>query len=491
VPTHHEQLGRYRLRFELASGGMATVYLAVARGPAGFGRVFAVKKIHPHLAREREFVDMFLDEARIASLIQHPNVVSVLDFGEADGAHFLAMEYVMGEPLAYVARALPRRAPPRFWYRVPEIAARIIAEACEGLHAAHETTDVDGLPLGVVHRDVSPHNLVVGYDGTVKVVDFGIAKAKNRIHQTQVGMVKGKFAYMSPEQLRGERVDRRSDVWSLGVVLWELVAGRPLFARPMESDTIMAVDRAEVPPLSRYRADVPEDLDAIVAKALARDPRGRYPTARELGVALSRWATAARAPIEAADVSDLMAELFADRKQQQRKLVASALSEPAGEATAHEEPGQDLSASAVVRVRPRKASAKAEVTVKRSAVTFFVAFGATVLAAAIGALVGLWTPAEATLPEVFARPSHAATPARDAELVVETLGGNATVEVEGTAVGPTPARVALPAGAHVVSLRPERANRTLRFVVDLSAGQRKTVRVDLGGREPRPSRSDR
>lgn len=322
VPTHADRLGRYVLRFALASGGMATVYLAVAKGASGFGRVVAVKRIHPHLEDESAFVEMFLDEARIASRIRHPNVCSVEDFGQSDGSYYMTMEYLVGESLSHVAKQLGTMP--------PAIAARIVADACEGLHAAHELEGDDGEPLGVVHRDVSPQNLFVGYDGIVKVVDFGIAKANRRVHQTATGMVKGKFAYMPIEQLRGECVDRRADVWALGVVLWELVAGQKLFRRRNESETIMAVQRRVIPELAALRPGTPEGLDEIVRRALSEDPADRFPTARAMGLALSRLFAGPHAA-DTPEISDMMGRLFERRCEAQRSLIRSALSSPTPE----------------------------------------------------------------------------------------------------------------------------------------------------------------
>jgi serine/threonine-protein kinase len=224
-----ERIGRYELCFELASGGMASVYLARAEGSPGFEKLVALKRIHPHLADERGYVEMFLDEARIASRITHANVCSVFDFGESDGEYFIAMEYLVGEPLSRVQRRVVVNAEQRTSPLLPARMARIIADACEGLHAAHELRDASGESLNVVHRDVSADNLFITYDGAAQVVDFGIAHARQRLHQTEAGQVKGTFPYMAPEQMTAAVVDRRVDVWALGAVLWELLALRRLF----------------------------------------------------------------------------------------------------------------------------------------------------------------------------------------------------------------------------------------------------------------------
>jgi serine/threonine-protein kinase len=207
-----KRFGRYVLSRRIASGGMGTVYLARAVGPGGFDLPVAIKVIHPHLARRRDLVEMFLDEARITARIRHPNVCSVLDFGETEGTWFLAMEYLLGETLSSVIGNLQDDPAAMDDPRYRAISLRILADACEGLHAAHELRDADGRPMNVVHRDVSPHNLFITYDGAVKVLDFGIALARDRVHQTTTGGLKGKYAYMPPEQLQKRPLDRRADV---------------------------------------------------------------------------------------------------------------------------------------------------------------------------------------------------------------------------------------------------------------------------------------
>jgi serine/threonine-protein kinase len=314
--------GRYRLCFELASGGMASVFLARQDGPAGFDRLVAVKRVHRWLVDEDEFIEMFLDEARIAASITHPNVCSVLDFGESRGALYLAMEYMMGEPLASIRDILAQH--PEMMQGSLAYVIRIVADAAEGLHAAHELCDDAGQPLNVVHRDVCPSNLFVTYDGNTKVVDFGIARAAGRIHKTATGVVKGHIPYMAPEQLAGEALDRRADVWALGVVLWELVAGQRLFHHTTAVQTIRAIANGPIPKLSRIRRGVPEALDALVARALCRDVRSRYPTAREMGRALTRFAFAHCEPTGLAEIAEWMDAIFKERREQKIEMVRRA-----------------------------------------------------------------------------------------------------------------------------------------------------------------------
>ncbi|MEM7137556.1 MAG: serine/threonine-protein kinase [Myxococcota bacterium] len=326
-PTPPKRIGRYQLCFELASGGMASVYLARATGGApGFEKLVALKRIHPHLASEKDYVEMFLDEARIASRITHANVCSVFDFGDADGEYFIAMEYLVGEPLSRVHRRVVANADQRSSKLLPARMARVIASACEGLHAAHELKDDAGETLHVVHRDVSAENLFVTYDGVVQVVDFGIAHAKQRVHHTSAGQVKGTFPYMAPEQMTAAVVDRRVDVWALGAVLWELLTLRRLFLRDTDVNTMYAVLSGEIRPPSDYRKDVPKELDEIVLRALQRNPEERWQDAREMGKALRRFLARQAELIGPAELGDWMQELFPTGAERKRQLMEIARS---------------------------------------------------------------------------------------------------------------------------------------------------------------------
>lgn len=317
-------LGRYRLCYELATGGMATVFLASVEGPAGFEKLAAVKRIHPHMAKTSSFVAMFLDEAKIASRISHANVCTVFDFGVTDGSYFIAMEYLVGETLARVMKRLYELKDPELLAALPGVATRIIADLSEGLNAAHELRDSKGNFLGVVHRDVSPQNLFVTYDGVCKVVDFGVVMARERVQHTIGGQLKGKYAYLSPEQVGGANIDRRADVWGLGVVLWELLTLKRLFKRPTEAATLMEVLRGHVAPPSKVRRGVPPEFDAIVAKAMHRDVESRYPTARELGRDLLRVQTQIGDPVGLAEVAEWMGALFVEERAWKLCLVEKA-----------------------------------------------------------------------------------------------------------------------------------------------------------------------
>ena len=269
-------VGRYELCRKLADGGMATVYLARMLGPAGFQKLVALKCIHPHLVSQADFLERFYDEARLVSRISHPNVCSVLDFGLDGGVYYIALELLLGRTLAQMradqAPSLPL-----------ELIFTVIAATSRGLHAAHELTGTDGARLGVVHRDVSPENIFVTFDGDIKLIDFGVAKAGDQLHLTRTRTVLGKFSYMSPEQLRGEPVDRRADVWAIGVILWEMLTRRRLFRRSTEATTAEAVLRSTIVPPSEFANDPRLAVfDDVAQKALQRDPERRYGSAAEL-----------------------------------------------------------------------------------------------------------------------------------------------------------------------------------------------------------------
>jgi eukaryotic-like serine/threonine-protein kinase len=315
------KLGPYRLGQEIASGGMAAVHLGCLEGSRGFERLVAIKRIHPHLAREREFVEMFLDEARIAARISHPFVASVTDFGEFEGQPFITMELLLGEPLSRVLAEVTRQpselAAPH--YRL--VVTRLIADLCEGLHAAHEVGDERGVSLNVIHRDVSPTNLLVLYDGTPKVLDFGIARARNRLHQTLPGSFKGKLGYVAPEVLLSQPYDRRSDIWSMGVVLWEMLTGARLFSGESEVERLVSVTRGRIAPPSECQPTIPPELEKVTMRALERDPDDRYATARAMARDLERFLGQRGNSVPHADVADWMSALFPGASERKRQLL--------------------------------------------------------------------------------------------------------------------------------------------------------------------------
>jgi serine/threonine-protein kinase len=274
-------VGRYAIYQEIASGAVGSVRFGRLVGPAGFSRTVAVKVPHPNLAKDREFALMLLDEARLAARIRHPNVVPILDVVQTAGDILLVMEYVHGEALSKLDASAKHLGEP-----IPlAISASLITDTLHGLHAAHEATDERGEPLGIVHRDVSPHNILVGVDGVARLVDFGIAKAAGRLQNTtdaSGGEVKGKYAYMAPEQARGEPVSRVADTFAAAIVLWELVTGERLFLGRTHAESLHRVLVGRIRPPRAVNPELPEAIDAVLVKALSRDPAARYQTAREM-----------------------------------------------------------------------------------------------------------------------------------------------------------------------------------------------------------------
>jgi eukaryotic-like serine/threonine-protein kinase len=316
VPSLPQQIGRYEVVGKLASGGMAEILLCRLVGPSGFERPVVIKRILPHLASVPGFTEMFLDEARIVARLRHPNVVHVYELGVEGDELFMGMEYLEGESVAGILRRLLAKGK----LMDHANAAAIAAGACSGLHAAHELTDKDGRNLGLVHRDVSPQNIFVTYEGEVKVLDFGIAKSADRQVRTETGMIKGKSSYMSPEQARAKPLDRQSDIFSLGIVLFEMCTMHRLFHRENPLLTFRALCQDPIPPMSQLRSEVPAALVDIGRRALARAPSDRYPTAQDMRrdlLAITRKLNT-REPEEL--LARMMQELFPERMAEKHEL---------------------------------------------------------------------------------------------------------------------------------------------------------------------------
>ena len=320
--------GTYDIALEMGGGAMATVYMAVKSGSNGFKKIVALKRIHKHLANNSTFVDMLVDEARLASRINHPNVCQVLDLGCDDSGYYIALEFLSGQTLQSIFDVLAVKPQALMHERHQFIVSRIVASLAQGLHAAHNLKGDDGLSLEVVHRDVTPHNLFLLYDGMVKVTDFGVARARSRIHHTADGALKGKLAYMAPEQISRRTLDRRADVFALGVVLWEMLTGRRLFDYKSEAETLTAVCSGGVPAPSRYQSRISPQLDAIVLRALSVRETERYQTAREFSGALETFMARSADTVPLVDLIDWLAELFpgaeADAEAVQRKVLETA-----------------------------------------------------------------------------------------------------------------------------------------------------------------------
>ncbi|HZH18025.1 MAG TPA: serine/threonine-protein kinase [Archangium sp.] len=309
-----ETFGRYELLRKLATGGMGQVFLARQKGPVGFQKLLVVKRLLPHLSEDTDFIKMFLDEARIAGILNHPNIAQIYELGDVDGVLYIAMEYVQGEAISQVnARANLRKG------GLPlGLKCRIIADAAAGLDHAHQARSPSGRKLGLIHRDVSPQNVLVGFNGNVKLIDFGVAKVSGKLSHTVVGTIKGKHAYMSPEQARDEELDARSDVYGLGIVFYELLTSQRLFKRESDLATLKAVVGAKVIPPSEAVPGIPKSLDAVVMKALARKREERFQSAGELQLAIEDFLLAERLPATPAHLTAFMKELFSSELEEDR-----------------------------------------------------------------------------------------------------------------------------------------------------------------------------
>jgi serine/threonine protein kinase len=310
---------QYQILGHLATGGMAELYLARAVGIAGFERYVVLKRIMAEHSRNHRFVTMFLDEARLAAQLHHPNIAQVYDIGRVSASYFFTMEYVHGENVRDILQrvaALKRQIP-------IEQTLTVIAGAAAGLHYAHEKRGIDRQPLGIVHRDVSPSNLMVAYEGVVKLVDFGIAKASHRMTETRSGAVKGKVAYMSPEQCTGHPLDRRSDVFALGIVFYEMATMTRLFKHPTDFETMTHIVNGTVPPPSTRRPDLSRELDAVIMKALAKRPEDRFQSGEELLAAIEQLAARERLALSTMSLGRYLRELFGERPEPWYELEAA------------------------------------------------------------------------------------------------------------------------------------------------------------------------
>ena len=301
------RLGRYTLLRSLGAGGMAELFLARADGIEGFAKLVALKRILPHKASNERFVRMLLNEARLVAGLDHPNIAQVHDIGLEHGEYFFAMEYVHGQDLAHILHRAPH-------HRLHlENALHIAIGVCAGLHCAHSSRDASGRALDIVHRDVSPSNVLVSYQGAVKLVDFGVAKAATLVSETREGVIKGKYGYMSPEQCLGDALDRRSDVFAVGILLWEMTVGRRLYMFKGELASMQRIVYADAPRPSSYDPDYPPQLEHIVMRALARDLRQRYESAEQLQLDLEQFALDHRLAISPVSMAIEMKALFRDQ----------------------------------------------------------------------------------------------------------------------------------------------------------------------------------
>jgi serine/threonine-protein kinase len=468
---HVRTIGRYEVVGHLAEGGMAEILLGRLVGPRGFEHPVVIKRILPHLARSKEFVDMFVDEARIVAAIRHPNVVAVHELGRDGDELFLVLEYLEGESVGSLVR--------RLWTRGEaldhRVAAHIIAQACAGLHAAHELTDEHGVVRDLVHRDVSPQNVFVTYAGDVKVLDFGIAKAAKRHTRTEAGQLKGKFGYMSPEQCHNKPLDRRSDIFALGTLLYELTTSRRLFKRESELDILKAITEQPIARPSTIAADYPPALEAICMRALERRRSARYETAADMRrdlLAAIHTLGVDRLPEEM--LAKQMRVAFADRIEEKRELLrrvqsGSGVSHiPVSEADETVDlPGVTGHVGAVGTSSGYSAPRETRKSARLGQV------GVTVGLVIVGSFALYWArhpsmfrphaeaaspsaaPVESSLASVAPPPADvgSAAPRKTVVIVhIETAPPGATVMVAGRDAGTTPADVSIPQGTAPVSI---------------------------------------
>jgi eukaryotic-like serine/threonine-protein kinase len=318
--------GKYYLLNLLSRGGMAEIWLARQTDLGGKEHIVVVKTIRSDLTDQQKYNEMFLDEIRITSYFQHPNVVHIVEKGKLKGNYFLIMEYLDGESLAYLASQAMNNG-----HRIPrELAAAIIAQACDGLGHAHALRDKSGKQMNVIHRDVSPQNIIVLFSGRVKVIDFGIAAASKRVHETRTGVTKGKLSYMSPEQCQGKVIDARTDIFSLGIVLWELLSGRRLFKHSVDLHTLRAIVSGEIPSISEFRPDVSRELETIAMRALQAEPKNRYASAERMSAALKLFISNCGTKAGEYQISQFYLKVLPDRVSTKQRLLEELISKEAG-----------------------------------------------------------------------------------------------------------------------------------------------------------------
>jgi serine/threonine-protein kinase len=492
-------LGKYRLIAELGQGGMAEVFLAVVRGPAGFNKLVVIKQIRPQLADDPEFLGMFLDEARLAARLSHPNVVQTNEVGQEGNRYFIAMEYLDGQPLNRLAYRLQKGDGFSLSMHV-----KVLIDTLGGLHHAHELVDYDGSPLGVVHRDVTPHNVFVTYEGHVKVVDFGIAKALNSSIETRTGVLKGKISYMAPEQARGHRVDRRADIFAVGVMLWEAAVGRRLWKGVPDVAILQLLGAGEIPAPRSIRPEVPEKLEAIILKALSQRPDDRYATAAELQTALEGYLDESGERVHSRDVGKLISRAFEAERAKIKALIDQQVaakpssgvhSLPVIEQITHSgsadgpRSGSDgssdkveivgagaSSSSYTAKSAPATAASKPAEGARRGPVAAIAVVGAAVLA------LGFW--------QVTKRSSLPAAAASTVEITVAANPSDAKVFLDDQALPGNPAKAQVPKDgtAHQVRVEaPGYASRTDRITFERDRAIDVTLVKDVGNADKQPS----
>ena len=358
-----ERFGKYRLLYRIAVGGMAEIFVAQQEGMQGFSRKIVIKRIRPNLSSKETFVNMFLNEAKLAAQLNHSNIGQIYDLGRIGSSFFIAMEYVRGRDMRAVVRKAERRNIP-FPLEYSLLVAR---EILEGLYYAHRKKDDNGNPLNVVHRDVTPENVILSFDGEVKLLDFGIAKAENMTSDTRAGEIKGKLGYMSPEQIKGKNLDQRSDIFSFGVVLYEWVTGHRLFGQGEDAEVLRNVVEGKIYPPSYFKDDLPEPVEALIMKSLRRNRQERYQSAWEMQFDINQFMSKLAFNPSNIHLSNFLRQLFSEEISKEEKRLSEAERQAMIEAAGDDEGEREVTASVVVdstgeapaddtRVQPRQPS---------------------------------------------------------------------------------------------------------------------------------------
>ncbi|UJR84962.1 Hypothetical protein I5071_70410 [Sandaracinus amylolyticus] len=485
------RFGRYDLLGRIAFGGMAEIFLAREVSETGrAGRHVVLKRVLPHVAEDEHFVEMFVDEARLAMHLNHPNICHVYAFGEESGSYYIAMEWVDGMPLS----KLIRRARERGGVPIP-VALRITAMVAEALDYAHRASDSQGEPLGIVHRDVSPQNVMVSYDGPVKLLDFGIAKAASHSTRTEAGVVKGKFAYMSPQQCLGEPIDARADVFALGLCLYEILTGRNPFKRQTEFDTMRAIVYEDAPPLAEAitsrepRLEIQRELESLIARAIAKKPEQRFQSAAEMQMAIEQVLARSGTVVLAAKVGELMHDLFASEikagPQLDRRLSMPPprAAVPSGENDAMSSLPPPANATQRIELAtPHDDERPSSIVPPRRRVLGMLMVAAGLLLFAVTGGVGAWVAytmgaqgahSEVVIPTVGAGPGEVHAAPTTGAIYVDSTPSGARIELADRGeVGTTPMEIGLlPPGHYLVRLRAEGHDGWER-AIDLRAGDR-------------------
>ena len=336
-----ERIAGYELVERIAVGGMAEIFLARQEGLEGFEKSIVIKRIRPHLSKEPNFVRMFLNEAKLAAQLNHPNIVQIYELGKIGESYFIAMEYIFGRDMRRVIPKADAMGIP-----FPMVyALKIASSVCEGLFFAHQRADLYGQPLNIVHRDVTPENIFVSFDGTVKVLDFGIAKAANQLEQTRAGEIKGKLSYLSPEQCVGKPLDNRSDLFSLGTVLYEWLTGFRLFTGDSDVAVLKSITEGKIYAPSYFKADIPDAVERILMKALEKDRERRYQTAWEMQYDLDRFLSQHEFTPSNIHLSNFLKQLFIDELEEEKARLAASRAAPVAEA-AEFAPAEDVISAA-------------------------------------------------------------------------------------------------------------------------------------------------